>query len=268
MSGRLIVRILAVLVGVWLVSACAAATPATDTSGWPRVVEVIDGDTVVLDSGETVRLIGINTPERGQPLYEEARDALVALVLNQPVRLEDDVDTYDQYGRRLAYLFLPDGTFVNLEMVRQGFAQVYTVPPNVAYEAQLRAAEQEAREHRRGLWQPSDEHITVRIVNVQADAPGNDNQNVNGEWVELENNGAHPINLEGFRLSDESNNEYIFPAYTLDPGEHVRIYSGQGTWQEGALYWGSRDPIWNNSGDVAYLRTPTGELVDIFVYQP
>lgn len=260
-----------VFVMLWgVLGVACAATPSTDTdtADWPRVSKVIDGDTVVLDTEETVRLIGINTPERGQPFYEEARDFVASLVLHESVRLENDVEAFDQYGRRLAYLFLADGTFVNLEIVRQGFAQVYTVPPNVAYEAELRAAEQEAREYRRGLWKPSDEHITVRIVDLNADAPGNDNQNVNGEWVELENNGSQPINLQGFRLSDESNNEYILPAYTLAPGDHVRIYSGQGTMQKGALYWGSRDPIWNNSGDVAYLRTPQGELVDIFVYEP
>lgn len=122
------------------------------------VVRVIDGDTVVLDNGERLRYIGIDTPELHHPtkgveaLADEARRFNASLVLRQRVTVECDVERRDRYGRLLGYCFLKDGTFVNAELVRQGFAKPYTVPPNIKYVERFQAGLQEARTHRRGLW--------------------------------------------------------------------------------------------------------------------
>ncbi len=251
---------------VLLVStACGPLKRGPDTSDWPRVERVVDGDTIVLDNGTIVRLLGVNTPERGQPFYEEAKAFTEELTLGKPVRLERDVVPVDQYNRVLAYVYLEDDTFVNLEIVRQGYGQVYVIPPNVAHVEELREAEQEAREQGRGLWKPSG--VAVRIVALNADAPGSDTENLNGEWVEIENVGHQPVRLKGFRLSDTSNNEFVFPDVVLEPGQRLRVYTGSGTPSREALYWGSSSPIWNNNGDTAYLRAPDGTLVDLFVYE-
>ncbi len=251
----------AVLLVVVLLVACRRQAASSD---WPRVERVIDGDTIVLDTGETVRLLGVNTPERGQPFYEEAKAFTESLTLGKAVRLEQDVVPVDRYNRVLAYVYLEDGTFVNVEIVRQGYGQVYVIPPNVAYADELRAAQQEAREAGRGLWRTS--QAPLRIVALMADAPGSDRANLNGEWVEIENMGSQPVQLEGFTLSDTANNEFIFPEVVLAPGERLRVYTGSGTPAPGAIYWGSTSPIWNNDGDVAYLRAPDGSLVDVYVY--
>lgn len=235
-----------------------------DTADRPRVVRVVDGDTIVLDNETTVRLIGVNTPEQGQPLYEEAKAFTERLTLNKPVRLESDVVPVDQYNRVLAYVYLEDGTFVNLEIIRQGYGQVYVIPPNVAHADEFHQAQREARENRRGLWKESP--VALRIVEVMADAPGADNENLNGEWVEIENVGDEPVRLAGFTLSDTSNTEFVFPNVMLEPGKRLRVYTGSGTPSKDALYWGSPSPIWNNNGDVAYLRAPDGTLVDFFAY--
>jgi micrococcal nuclease len=131
----------------------------TSPTGFLRgqVVSVHDGDTltVIIDGHtEKVRLIGIDAPELGQaPWGEEARSALRALVENKTVRLETDIKHRDQYGRLLGYIFAGE-TFVNLELIRQGHAVLYTVPPNVAHVDEYRKAQTEAREAGRGVWDP------------------------------------------------------------------------------------------------------------------
>lgn len=120
------------------------------------VTRVIDGDTIEVEiDGEEyrVRYIGIDTPERGEPYYEEARGANQKLVGGQEVRLERDVTDRDKYDRLLRYVYV-DGIFVNLELVRLGYARVYPkhkYPDNKYYEV-LKEAETEAKRAGRGLW--------------------------------------------------------------------------------------------------------------------
>lgn len=230
----------------------------------PVVERIVDGDTVQLDTGETVRLIGINTPERNQPFYEEARAFTSQLLLDQPVRVETDVEPQDRYGRTLAYLFLQDGTFANLEIVRQGYAQAWNIPPNSRYAAEFAAAEAEARGANVGIWTASE--ASIEIVGIEADPPGPDSENLNAETVTLRNKGRRAVQLEGFRLSDRSNNTYIFPNFSLAGGATVVLHSGRGRDDDRNLYWGSSSPIWNNDGDTAFLRDPAGNTVDVFSY--
>ena len=135
----------------------AAPAPAPDAA-LRRVERVVDGDTVVLDGNEKVRLVGINTPESVDPRRpvqwygKEASDFAKSLLQGKRVRMEQDVEKLDRYGRTLGYLRLEDGTFVNLRLVEDGYAFSYPYPPNVKYAAQFRDAEQRAREGKRGLW--------------------------------------------------------------------------------------------------------------------
>ncbi len=229
-----------------------------------RVKEVVDGDTIVLEDGTKVRYIGLNTPERDRPFYEEAKEANRKLVEGREVRLELDTVEIDQYGRTLAYVFVGD-TFVNLELLRQGYANAFTVPPNVKYEELFRQAEREAREAGRGLWAITE--TGVKITHIQADAPGSDSQNPNGEWVEIVNQGPEAVSLEGYTLKDAANHIYTFPAFTLQPGATVRLYSGQGQNDASSLYWGLvGESVWNNDGDSAFLRDSEGNLVDSYTY--
>ena len=129
-----------------------------------RVVRVIDGDTIQVEiDGREYRLryIGIDAPETVKEntpvewMGPEASAANKALVSGKVVYLEKDVSDTDRYGRLLRYVFLADGTFVNGELVRQGYAQANTYPPDVKYQKRLRALEREARSAGRGLWQPA-----------------------------------------------------------------------------------------------------------------
>src|SRR5207302_4566860 len=101
-----------------------------------QVLSVHDGDTITVqlaDRKEKVRLIGIDAPEIDQaPWGIQARDALRGLLDGKTVRLETDITVRDQYRRLLAYVYVGE-MLVNLELVRQGQAVLYTVPPNVAH---------------------------------------------------------------------------------------------------------------------------------------
>jgi len=122
------------------------------------VRSVTDGDTIVLSNVGRVRLLGIDAPEiahggldTAAPFGREARDRLMALVLNRWVRLEQDATTVDVYNRRLAYVITGDGTCINATMVREGLARVSARQP-LARLAELQRAEAEAQAFRRGMW--------------------------------------------------------------------------------------------------------------------
>ena len=116
------------------------------------VVRVIDGDTIVLANDERVRYIGMDTPEQGRPYYQETKAKNEELVKGQVVGLELDVQERDKYGRLLAYVWLDSGIMVNAELLRTGYAQILTIPPNVRYQDQFLELQRQAREAKLGLW--------------------------------------------------------------------------------------------------------------------
>lgn len=136
------------------------------------VKRAVDGDTLELEDGTRVRLIGIDTPEmhESRKLYRDAKRAqedtatiqklgrqayefTKKLVEGKRVSLEFDVERQDRYGRLLAYVYLKDdGTFVNAEIIKQGYASLLTIPPDVKYTDLFQELYREARENRRGLW--------------------------------------------------------------------------------------------------------------------
>lgn len=123
------------------------------------VERVIDGDTVVLVGGVKIRYIGVDTPElqhhpkkKAQPYAREATEFNRRLVEGKKVRLEMDVERQDKYTRTLAYVYLEDGRFVNAELLKEGYAQLLTIPPNVRYVDLFIGLQKQARDAKRGLW--------------------------------------------------------------------------------------------------------------------
>jgi len=149
--------ILPVLFLLCFISGCIGSSPA-ETSKVFTVKRVIDGDTIELDNGVTVRYIGIDTPETKHPskpgeyFGKEATEYNRKLVEGKKVKLVFDVQEKDKYGRLLAYVYLPDGTFVNAELVKGGYAQVATFPPNVKHQELFLKLQREAQRENRGLW--------------------------------------------------------------------------------------------------------------------
>jgi len=138
---------------VLLLAATLAGCPPASVATSDRVSRIIDGDTVVLASGDHVRYIGIDTPEMNplQPFAREATEANRQLVEGKTVRLEKDISETDRYDRLLRYVWV-DSTMVNLELVRRGLAEAKAYPPDVRHQALLEAAEAEAKLAGRGMW--------------------------------------------------------------------------------------------------------------------
>ena len=121
------------------------------------VTRVVDGDTIEIEGGEKIRYIGINTPETVDPrrpvqcFGHEASERNKELVEGKVVRIEKDISDRDKFGRLLRYVWL-GGTFINKQLVDDGFAYATSYPPNVKYEKVFSQAQQKAREEKRGLW--------------------------------------------------------------------------------------------------------------------
>lgn len=133
----------------------ASAGPDVTASPVARVIQVIDGDTVILTDGTRVRYIGMDTPEmtdaRRVSAADAARAANEALVKGREVRLEFDVQRTDRYGRTLAYIWVGN-TLVNETLLRDGWARLLTIPPNVRYVDRLRVAARAGDAQRLRTW--------------------------------------------------------------------------------------------------------------------
>lgn len=143
----LLTLFLAVLVTVWVAG----------TGGTYRVVRVIDGDTILLENGESVRYLGIDAPEtrhptRGLECYgREATERNKDLVEGKTVRLEPDKTDRDRYGRLLRYVYV-GGVFVNAKLIEEGYAYSSYYPPDTKYYQQLLTLELQAKREGTGLW--------------------------------------------------------------------------------------------------------------------
>ena len=153
---------LALLCAAVLLAGCGDArlfpegSPASGEEIRATVPRVVDGDTVDVSpevrGNDTVRLIGVDTPEREEPLYAEAAEYARESLEGERVTLELDVEEEDDYGRLLAYVYRSDGSMFNVALVREGYAQVATFPPNTRYLDRFEAAQEEARRAERGIW--------------------------------------------------------------------------------------------------------------------
>ncbi|MBL0309493.1 MAG: thermonuclease family protein [Bacteroidetes bacterium] len=127
------------------------------------VTKIVDGDTFWADNGTKegikVRLIGVDAPESRKTLKKEigyygkeAKDYLTKMLAGKSVKLVRDVDSLDRFGRTLSYVYLEDGTFVNADLMKNGYAMILTIPPNVKFAKEFVKLQREARENHRGLW--------------------------------------------------------------------------------------------------------------------
>ena len=126
--------------------------------GFYSIRAIYDGDTVQLEDGRKIRLLGINTPEvehRGKPTEaggEAAKTWLINKLQNTKVRLEIGVEKTDKYGRTLAHLFTEAKEHINVSLVKTGLATLSIYPPNLQYVDELQAAENEAQRNKLGIW--------------------------------------------------------------------------------------------------------------------
>lgn len=263
----------------------APTTAAVTTTGPPAtvpagdqafLVDVMDGDSLVVEvngAEEELRLIGINAPEQGECYADEARTALAGRLGGQELTLVADPggEDRDRFGRLLRYVYLGP-VQVNLSMLNNGFAVALGADHRNA--AEFKAAEEEAFLAQVGMWGQSPcggpaVPQAIDIVAVEHDPPGRDEENLNGEWVDVRNDGELAADAGGWVLRDESStNRYTFPAgFVLPPdGAVVRVRVGCGTDSPTELFWCATEPVWNNGGDTAYLFDADGTVVARFPY--
>jgi len=157
------IRILLIPLLILLYSVSLSAEDKTQGKEYYPVKRVVDGDTFWIDDGSAkgvkVRLIGVDAPESRNSgnkeityFGKEASDYLTKLIGGKKVRLEYDAGHFDKYGRTLAYVYLQDGTFINAKLVKDGYANVMTIPPNVKYADTFLKLERKARNQKRGMW--------------------------------------------------------------------------------------------------------------------
>jgi micrococcal nuclease len=266
-----------------------------------EVVEVVDGDTikVVMPDGarETVRLLGVDTPEvygentpdefEGVPDTEAGRACLRAAgddastytksrLSGETVGLRFDEKAGERgyYGRLLAYVVV-DGAEFNYDLLTDGHARFY----ESSFEERTRyeRAERDAREQGVGLWScategtasgdtdaTTDDGLAVSVV---ADAPGNDNENLNEEYVTFRNEGDETVDLSGWSVSDAAGATYTFAEGTeLPPESTLTLYTGGGNDRTDAVYWGRSGAVWNNGGDTITLRDADETVVLTYTY--
>lgn len=237
---------------LWPVLADDCAPPADARTVKVRFVH--DGDTLVLTDDTRVRVIGINTPEvardgrPAEPLAIRARDRLRQLVFqnSNKLRLLPGEQKRDRHGRTLAYLWLPDGTDVSAELLRQGLGWLVAIPPNIRQVACHQAAEAEARTARRGVWQ-LDAYKPRASASLSLRTEGF--QRIRGKVVRVNHGGgATWINLEGrfaIRIRDKD-----LPLFTSPPN---RTWVGKELEVRGWVYQ-SRGELRANIGHPANLQ--------------
>lgn len=144
----------------WLLLLALGLLALSHAADLRTCTRIVDGDTIILDGNEKVRLIGVDTPETVHPQKpvercgKEASAFTRALAEGKRCRLEYDQQRKDKYGRTLAYVYLEDGTFLNAEIIKQGYGFAYVKFP-FKYMKEFRWLEREAREEGRGLWASS-----------------------------------------------------------------------------------------------------------------
>ena len=175
-----------------------------DTSENTNVARVIDGDTIVSDENIHIRLLGINTPEKGEKYYEEAKDFLNNSIFNTTIKLEFTNDRTDKYGRTLAYIFLGDEN-VNIKLVENGFANYYFYSGMDKYSDDLKKAWNECMRNNKNLCEKSDDACRTCItIGTSKDF--------------ITDNCSFSCDISGWEIKGEGRDKWIFND-TIKPDE-------------------------------------------------
>lgn len=266
------------------------------------IFNTVDGDTVkviINFRGETVRLIGVDTPESvapNRPVEYFGKAASVftrkLLPIGEGVLLTYDWNARDKYGRLLAYVWFKARyeeeeywILHNLVLIINGFGHAYTVFPfREDYMKVFSEAGQVARQKALGLWGSCDEKEIIKALEAgqylhktetkgaESTAKAENNPKVRivhiqyagkDEYVVIRNDSDTPVSLKGWRLFSKGGQQYYFPDITLHPGQTVEIHSGP---QASGQYVWTKGYVWNNNGDGAILYDVQGNFVDEYIY--
>lgn len=213
------------------------------------VERVIDGDTVVVN-GTSVRLLGINTPEKGELYYNEAKEFLENITLGSLVRMEKGKEDLDLYNRKLRYIYL-EGENINIKLVENGYANYYFPSGKDRYYNEFREAWENCLIKGENLCKTSEEMCASCIEITEWD--------YKKEIVELENTCNFYCELTNWTIKDEGRKVFTFPSFVLK--DSVIIETGEGEDTQETLFWKGENYVWTETGDSLFLRDNNGKLV-------
>lgn len=220
---------------------------------YAKVIRIIDGDTIVVENGTHIRLLGINTPEKNEFYYQEAKDSLNNLISNKTIKLEYGKDKTDLYGRTLAYIFLDDKN-VNLEIVENGLANPYIYDID-KYTQSIRNAWINCIKENKNLCEKSKDKCADCIELKELD--------VKSQTLILYNSCNFQCSLKDWTIKDEGRKKFVFPDFTLDNKKEISVIVEREnrTDTENVLFWKRSDYVWTSGGDTLFLRDKEGRLV-------
>ncbi|MBI4173888.1 MAG: thermonuclease family protein [Candidatus Aenigmarchaeota archaeon] len=255
------IGIMAILFYLGIEAVASVANAANEPA---KLERVIDGDTLVVEKGRSVRLLGIDTPEKGQPYSEQATAFLEQAVRGKAIYLEKGGEDRDKYGRLLRYV-RADGRLVNLELVRAGLARAY-VFQNDSHTIELLALEKQAKQQGNGIWSVKYEHaFCIGISLFRYNARGDDRTNLNDEFVILRNGCDYQMDIASWKVL-AGNDAYAFGNVTVGPHQSVVLHTGSGPDNSTDLFWNSTRPLWNNEHDKLIMRDQAGRLMLNYSY--
>ena len=215
-----------------------------------HVDRIIDGDTIE-SNGTSVRLLGINTPERGEKYYKEAKEFLEELILNETVQIEYGKDREDQYGRTLAYVFY-NGENVNQKIIENGFANYYFLGKDRYYSPF------------KNNW----ENCVANNLNICEKSKDKCSQcieiekiNAKSQEATFNNQCSFSCDLTKWEIKDEGRKKFVFPNFKANAKSEFTIVVGNGTSTKQTLFWERKDYVWTKGGDTLFLRDSHGKLV-------
>jgi len=215
------------------------------------VERVIDGDTVIYGNN-SIRLLGINSPERGERYYDEAKEFMEKGVLNKTVRLEFGKEKYDRYKRILAYVYI-NRENINLKLVEVGLANFYFPSGKDIHYDNFKNAWNECIKNKKNLCEES-KSICAECIELRE----LDHKN---QKVVLGNNCNFSCDLTEWNIKDEGRKKFIFPDFKLEANNEVELKVGDGINTKSILFWSSEDYVWTRTGDSLFLRDEEGMLV-------
>ncbi len=215
------------------------------------VERVVDGDTAIIN-GNSTRLLGVNTPERGEKYYQEAKSFLEMVALNKTVKLVYGGERRDRYGRVLAYIFI-DGKSVNKELVDEGYANFYFPSGKDSYYSSFVKAWEHCLANNKYICEKSTDECAKCVELKKLD--------VAKQEIIFYNNCSFSCSLNVWTIKDEGRKKFIFGNFILEANEEVSVVVGNKTNTENTLYWRNEEYVWTQGGDTLFLRDEEGKLV-------
>jgi hypothetical protein len=218
-----------------------------------KAERIVDGDTIVVN-GTTIRLLGINTPEKNEAGYLEAKEFLEKNILNKSVRLEGNY--LDKYYRQLSYVYL-EGKNINLEIVKKGFANFYFPTKDRKYFSEFYSAWETCLESQENLCEKS-EDICGNCVKIKEIS-------FSPEKIILENSCLFSCDLSSWTIKDEGRKKFIFPKAEIE--KELTIFIGKNSSEKNSISWNGEDYVLTKTGDSLILRDSKNKLVDFRYFE-